>query len=121
VTSERFRRLALSLPETVEGSHMGHPDFRTAGKIFATLRHPPEGWAMVKLTPEEQAAVIAAHPDVFEPASGAWGRGGSTMVRLEHAPDDVVRKALVSAHAGVIPARRRASASAATPRRRRGG
>jgi hypothetical protein len=32
-----FRRIALALPEAVEGSHFGNPDFRVGGKIFATL------------------------------------------------------------------------------------
>ena len=34
---------------------MGHPDFRVAGKIFATLG-PGEAWGMVKLTPAQQSA-----------------------------------------------------------------
>ena len=46
----RFRRLALALPEATERSHMGHPDFRVGGKIFATLGWPEGGWGMVKLT-----------------------------------------------------------------------
>ena len=50
MTADEFRRLALSLPEAVESSHMDHPDFRVAGKIFATLG-PDETWGMVKLTP----------------------------------------------------------------------
>jgi hypothetical protein len=37
MTADEFRRLALSFPEVVEGSHMGHADFRVGGKIFATL------------------------------------------------------------------------------------
>ena len=37
MTPEAFRELALDLPEAVEASHMGHPDFRVGGKIFATL------------------------------------------------------------------------------------
>jgi hypothetical protein len=32
-----FRRIALSLEGAEEGSHMGHPDFRVNGRIFATL------------------------------------------------------------------------------------
>jgi len=37
MTANDFRKLALSLPETEERCHMSHPDFRVAGKIFATL------------------------------------------------------------------------------------
>ena len=54
MTEEQFRSIALSLPETSESAHMCHPDFRVGGKIFATL-WPAAGWAMVKLTPEQQA------------------------------------------------------------------
>lgn len=98
MTSDRFRCLALSFPDSVESSHMEHPDFRTAGKVFATLGYPSDGWAMVKLAPEEQAAVTSAYPGVFVPASGAWGQNGSTTIRLEDAPEDAVRKALAGAH-----------------------
>ncbi len=63
MTSQDFRRLALSLPETSEQSHMEHPDFRVGGKIFATLGYPRNGWAMVKLTPEQQDTFMKAEPD----------------------------------------------------------
>jgi len=58
VTAHEFRRLALGLPEASEAGHMGHPDFRVRGKIFATLG-PQETWGMVKLTAEQQAAPLA--------------------------------------------------------------
>jgi predicted DNA-binding protein (MmcQ/YjbR family) len=37
VTPERVRSLVAELPETQEGAHHGHPDFRVRKKIFATL------------------------------------------------------------------------------------
>ncbi len=45
MTAEEFRRIAISLPEAFEDEHMGHPDFRVLGKIFATLG-PEERWGM---------------------------------------------------------------------------
>lgn len=36
MTVSDFRRLALSLDDAEENSHMGSPDFRVGGKIFAT-------------------------------------------------------------------------------------
>jgi len=92
MTATEFRRLALALPEVVEAVHMGHPDFRVGGKIFATLG-PDEKWGMVKLTPEEQAELIKSQPDAFHPASGAWGRRGCTIVRLRQARSPTVRHA----------------------------
>jgi len=35
MTANDFRKLALSLPQATEQSHMDHPDFRVGGKIFA--------------------------------------------------------------------------------------
>jgi hypothetical protein len=48
-----FRRLALSLPGTEEGSHMGAPDFRVGGRIFATLASQDQGYGNLMLTPEQ--------------------------------------------------------------------
>ena len=39
MTGDAFRDLALALDGAIEASHMGHPDFRANGRIFATL--PP--------------------------------------------------------------------------------
>ena len=105
MTSEGFRRLALSLPEACEVGHMGHPDFRVGGKIFATLGYPDAKWGMVKLTPEQQEALVAADPTVFAPVKGAWGRRGATSVLLSVAKARTVRTALTVAWRNVAPPR----------------
>jgi hypothetical protein len=102
VTAAQFRKLALSLPEAVEAEHMGHPDFRVGGKIFATLG-PDEKWGMVKLPPDQQASLMASEPNVFQPASGAWGKNGSTIVRLRPAKVLTVRHALLAAWRNTAP------------------
>lgn len=91
-----FRRLALALPETLESEHMDHPDFRVGGKIFASLG-PANDWGMVKLTPQKQAEVVRASPEVFEPAQGAWGARGYTRVWLAKARKSPVEDALLFA------------------------
>lgn len=78
-----FRQIALSMPEAIESEHMAHPDFRVGGKIFATLGYPDEDHGMVILPLEEQARLVRAYSKVFAPAAGAWGRSGSTSVRLK--------------------------------------
>jgi hypothetical protein len=104
VTAEQFRRLALSFPETVKGSHMRHPDFRVrGGKIFATLAYPDRKWGMVKLTPEQQEEFVGAEPDVFEPVKGGWGRGGATSVRLRAATKATLRPAMAAAWCNAAP------------------
>jgi hypothetical protein len=85
MTAAQFRRLALSLPEAVESSHVNHPDFRVRNRIFATLGYPDPRHGMVKLTPEQQKEVLRADPEAFRPAAGAWGRSGSTVVLLSTA------------------------------------
>ena len=96
MTSDDFRRVAVGLTEAFEHAHMGHPDFRTNDRIFATL-HADGRHGMVQLSPEQQAEMIRAHPDVFTPASGAWGRGGSTMVLLDAADESTVGEAMTLA------------------------
>ena len=97
MTSDEFRKVALKIPAAVERSHMNHPDFRIAGKIFASLGVPDENWGMVKLTPEQQRAFIEKAPEVFKPCSGAWGRAGATNVYLASAKASLVRAALDTA------------------------
>lgn len=105
MTSQDFRRMALSLPETSEESHMEHPDFRVGGKIFATLGYPRSGWAMVKLTPEQQDTFMKAEPEVFVPVKGGWGRRGATNVILRAATKTTLRSALVAAWRKTAPKR----------------
>ena len=103
--AEDFRRLALRLPEAIEHSHMGHPDFRVRGKIFATLGYPDDGRAMVKLTHEQQDALTAACPDVFGAVPGGWGKRGATYVALEAADEVTVSDALLMAWLNIAPKR----------------
>jgi hypothetical protein len=103
MTSDEFRKMALEIPEAVERSHMNHPDFRVAGKIFASLGVPDEGWGMVKLTPEQQRTFIEKAPEVFRPSSGAWGRQGYTNVYLASAKANIVGTVLDAAAKNVAP------------------
>jgi len=82
MTTAEFRRLALSLPEAIEGTHMNHPDFRIGGKIFATLS-PGEEYGVVMLSPEDQREFVEMAPASFSPVKGGWGRKGSTRVELD--------------------------------------
>lgn len=98
MTVDDFRRLALSLPGAEESSHMGSPDFRVAGRIFATLASQKLGYGNLMLTPEQQAAFIEELPEVFLPIKGGWGRMGMTHIRLAAASEDVLAGALQTAH-----------------------
>ena len=103
MTNDEFRKMALEIPASVERSHMNHPDFRVAGKIFASLGVPDQNWGMVKLTPEQQRTFIEKAPKVFKPCSGAWGRQGYTNVYLVSAKAGIMRAALDAAATNVAP------------------
>jgi len=103
MTAKDFRQIALSLPETEERAHMSHPDFRVAGKIFATLGYPDASAGVVKLTPSQQAALIRSAPGVFRPIGGKWGEKGATTVQLHAASARGVKAALEQAWSNVAP------------------
>ena len=103
MTADQFRKLALSLPETSESAHMGHPDFRVGGKIFATLGYPDNDWGCFKLTAAQQRRLVQDDPQVYVPAAGAWGRSGMTTVRLRRAKKEVVQQALTHAWCNTAP------------------
>jgi hypothetical protein len=105
VTAATFRRLALSLPEAAEGSHMGHADFRVRNKVFASLGVPDAGWGTLKLTAEQQEVLLAAEADTFKPAAGAWGRRGWTQVRLGAVDTATLESALDMAWRNTAPKR----------------
>jgi len=97
MNAEDFRRIALSLKGVEEGAHMGSPDFRVGGRIFATLASQSQGYGNVKLTPDQQAAFVEELPGVFVPIAGGWGRMGMTHIRLSVASEDILEGALRTA------------------------
>jgi hypothetical protein len=123
VTADDFRELALGLEGAIESAHMGHPDFRANGRIFATLQANMES-GCVMLAPDEQQEFLRTHPKTFTPASGAWGRQGSTMVLLAGAQPAAVRSAIVTAWERALslpprrPSTRKATATRNTTTRR---
>lgn len=106
MTAAEFRRLALSLPDATEAAHMGHPDFRVGGRIFATLAYPRGGLGVVMLTPEQQELFVRSEPKTFTPVPGGWGRQGCTHVRLRVAKKAAVHEALTMAWRNRAPGRK---------------
>ena len=95
--AEDFRRIALSLEGAEESSHMGAPDFRVGGRIFATLASQSQGYGNLVLTLEQQAAFVEELPEAFVPIAGGWGRMGMTHIRLAVANEDLLAGALRTA------------------------
>jgi hypothetical protein len=111
VNATQFRRMALAMAGAVEGAHMGHPDFRANGRIFATL-HAGNKTGMVKLPPDLQKQFLEADPETFSPASGAWGRQGCTIVRLASAGEELLGEAMTLAWQGIAKAAPQAAQAA---------
>jgi hypothetical protein len=91
-----FRRMALGFDGAIESAHMGHPDFRAHGRIFATIQHDLQ-WGMVSLTPDQQRRFVGDNLESFKPAAGAWGAGGSTLVHFASVEEEVLGEALTLA------------------------
>ncbi len=102
MNADDFRRLALGLPEAVEQGHMGHPDFRIGGKIFAGLDHAGARGTL-KLTPDQQEVLMSAEPSMFAPCNGAWGARGWTWLMLAAADETTASSALAMAWRNTAP------------------
>ena len=114
MTAEQFRRLALALPEAVESAHLGTPDFRVRGKIFATLGVKHKGRCAMKFTLEQQELFMRVEPGTFAPVEGGWGRKGWSWLHLPDARPAIVRDALATAWRNVAPKRLAATRDAPT-------
>ena len=62
--ADDVRRIALSLPETVEKERWGHPTFDVGGRMFITIPDDQTSFA-VRCPRLERAELIAAEPEKF--------------------------------------------------------
>jgi hypothetical protein len=104
MTPAAFAKLALALEGATQGAHGGHPDFRAAGKVFASLGFKGADSATVKLTPEQQEMLVASEPAIFSPVTGTWGHRGYTMIHLPAADATTMKSALAMAWKNVTAA-----------------
>jgi hypothetical protein len=95
ITEAQYRRMALACGGAIEASHMGHPDFRAFGRIFATIQTAERGAIM--LTPEQQAEFLRVAPRAFVPESGAWGLQGATRIIFAEVDEEKAGEALTLA------------------------
>ena len=94
MTPAAFLKLALSLPETSLGQHVGHADVRVANKIFSSPADRPGGAAYLKLTPDQQKMLCEAKPEMFAPVRGGWGVNGATWIYVPKADAKSAKSAL---------------------------
>lgn len=102
-TAKDLRKFVATLDGAEESEHMGHPDFRVRGKIFATL-WPGEEVAVFRLGRDEQHALVLSAPETFAPVGGI---GGWTRGRLAQIPVAQLRELLRSAWTGLSQKKRK--------------
>ncbi|MEU6733440.1 MmcQ/YjbR family DNA-binding protein [Streptomyces physcomitrii] len=114
--AEDVRRIALSLPDTVEKVAWSMPTFRVSGRMFATL--PEEETSMAVRCPKEEGnELVRAEPEKFwiadHEASFAWIRVRLAALEDEQELYDILADswrqaagpALLDAHPGLgVPA-----------------
>ena len=93
ISVETAREVALSMPEAVEGEHMGHPDFRVRKKIFATL-WPDDSRAVVFTEPSSHSGLIESHPGCFS-LNGWSEKYGALNVHLEAIAESQFRRLVI--------------------------
>jgi predicted DNA-binding protein (MmcQ/YjbR family) len=101
MSSDRFKELALALPETQEKSHFGKVDFRVRDKIFAGF--DGKGTAYLKLLPEQQQLLCESEPKFISPIAGGWGKKGWTLVNQDGADEALIKSVLLMAWRNVAP------------------
>ncbi|MCC3776554.1 MmcQ/YjbR family DNA-binding protein [Streptomyces sp. UNOB3_S3] len=104
IDADDIRRIALSLPETVEKEAWSMPTFRVAGKMYITIPDDQTSFA-VRCPRHERTELIAAEPEKFwvppHEASSSWVR-----VRLAALEDmDELRDILVDSWKQAAPER----------------
>jgi hypothetical protein len=104
LTHDDVRRIALSLPETTEGSHMGHPDLRVAGKIFIGLRAKDGNSVSLKSTAMNVDALVREDPETYR---NAWG-GKWLGVKLDRVDRAKLRALIEEAWSLAAPKKLRA-------------
>ena len=65
VTAATVRKLALAFPEALESSHFNVVDFRVRKKIFATIHPGGKTGVLLRLDPDQRAALADAEPATY--------------------------------------------------------
>ena len=101
-TVAQARRVFLEQPEAEEKAHMGHPDFRVGGKIFATL-WPDKNLAVVRLSAADQTGALQMFPEAL--TLKYWGKSPYVEVKLAKANAALLRSLAQAAWRHTAPKR----------------
>jgi hypothetical protein len=99
-TVAQARRIFLEQPQAEEKAHMGHPDFRVGGRIFATL-WPDLNVAVVRLAIADQAGALQMSPEAL--TLKFWGKSPYLEVNLARANVGLMRALAQAAWRNTAP------------------
>ena len=92
-TEDDVRRIALSLPETIEKPFEGLPGFRVKDRLFARIRTKPDALLVWTSTVSEKEMLIRAEPEKFFQTPHYEGHPG-ILIRLNAIEVDELRELL---------------------------
>lgn len=101
VTTDEFRGLALSLPETEQVDHWGKASFRVRNKIFAVIQ-PDQISLLIKTTEGDRIAYTTLAPDVYQ-IPGSFSNLAYMIVRLDRVDPEECHALLKQAWRLVTP------------------
>ena len=112
-TVDDVRRLALGLPDAVEGSRFGTPGFYVKRNLFARVRSDGQT-LVVKVDMGERDLLIGAEPEIFF-VTDYHRDHPNVLVRLAAIDEDELREVLTDSWRSVAPKRLLAAFDAEHP------
>ena len=110
-TFDHVRKIALSLPDVVEGTTYGAPAFKVRGQMFtcmASNKSAEPGTLAIRMDFAQRDELIAADPDVYYLKDHYVGYP-CVLVRLSRIHPDALRDLLAGARRFVIAQKARSS------------
>ena len=102
VSLDTLRKLALSFPETTEGSHFENIGFKVKNKIFATYDDKAKR-TCIKLSEIDQDVFSSADKTIIFPVDNKWGKQGWTLIEMKKVRKDIFIDAITTAYCQVAP------------------
>jgi len=96
MTPDAFVAVASGLAMVKAKTVLGAVRLAVSGKTFATVGWPEAGWAVVRLTPDDQRGLMTL-TSALAPEPGQRGRKGVTLVRLAKIDEPAASRLLLAA------------------------
>ena len=100
VSTDTFRKAALSFGQVTELPHFDKASFRINRKIFCTL-DTNKNRVSVKLPEIDQSIYCKIDPSLIFPATGAWGKKGWTIFDLLKIKKNILLEAMEKGYLNV--------------------